>query len=89
MINTTEYCTQYGLKKGSSLGNFVDHLRAEHRIKIGTDYWITENRLGVIVRPIWEDDIRFHLVVCGETGIETVRVKDRPGNQDSVLEPNN
>ena len=81
------YCEQYGIGANTLLGQMVNHLREEHRIKIGTDYWITTNGLGIIVRPIWADDLSLHwqqeFFGCG---IRSLRIKERPGKNDKVFE---
>jgi len=83
--HTTGYCEQYGITKGSPLGDMVDHLREEHRLKICTDYWITENNLSIIVKPIWADDLSQHWQRwVPKTGICSLRIKERPGKKDKV-----
>ncbi len=72
------YCEFYGIKKGTPLGDMVQHLRGEHRIKLGTDYWITKNRLGIIARGRYVQDLMCH---CPKS-IKTIRSKEKLGKKD-------
>jgi len=87
--HTTGYCTQYGIPAGSPLGDLVDHLREEHRIKLGTDYWVTKNAHGqyhdIISKHIWRDDVLIHMQEILGPKHFFMRVKEKPGKQDRVV----
>ena len=78
-------CQRYGLKKDSHLGRMVNHLREEHRLKVGVDYWIMENQRTIISRPTWVPRIRMHFPFFG-VDVQILE-KDKPGKNQKVLKP--
>ena len=90
--HTTGYCAQYGIVPGSCLGDLVDHLREFHRIKIGTDYWVTldaqDQYHDIISKAIWADDVLKHMQIILKEHQLSLRIKERPDKKDRPLQFN-